>query len=214
MFTTRVRRGLFAAAAMAGVAALALTGCASGGAAEAEPAYDPDEEVTLTFTWWGNDDRAQRYQQLIDAFEEEHPNITIEGNFTDFPSYWEKRQTEAAGGGLPDVWQFSDSYLREYAEPGLLLDLDTVADYIDFDAFEDSLRQTGQLEGVQYSLPTGYSSWAVFLNDGLLEQAGVEPYEGGTRSPWARWSPRARWRSRDAPAAGHPRARPTTPTRR
>ena len=180
MFTTRVRRGLFAAAAMAGVAALALTGCASGGAAEAEPAYDPDEEVTLTFTWWGNDDRAQRYQQLIDAFEEEHPNITIEGNFTDFPSYWEKRQTEAAGGGLPDVWQFSDSYLREYAEPGLLLDLDTVSDYIDFDAFEDSLRQTGQLEGVQYSLPTGYSSWAVFLNDGLLEQAGVEPYEGGT----------------------------------
>lgn len=179
MFTTRARRSMLAAAAMTGAAVLALTGCATGGTAS-EAAYDPDEEVTLTFTWWGNDDRAQRYQQLIDAFEQEHPNITIEGNFTDFPSYWEKRQTEAAGGGLPDVWQFSDSYLREYSEPGLLLDLETVAEYIDFDAFEESLRQTGQLEGVQYSLPTGYSAWAVFLNDGLLEQAGVEPYEGGS----------------------------------
>ena len=179
MFMTRARRHLLTAAALTAAAMLALTACASGGG-EPAAAYDPDEEVTLQFTWWGNDDRAQRYQQLIDAFQAEHPNITIDGTFTDFPSYWEKRTTEAAGGGLPDVWQFSDSYLREYAEPGLLLDLETVAEYIDFDAFEESLQQTGQLEGVQYSLPTGYSAWAVFLNDGLLAQAGVEPYEGGT----------------------------------
>ncbi|MBM7503923.1 ABC transporter substrate-binding protein [Agromyces aurantiacus] len=178
MFTRNGRRRMLAAAAMTGAAALALTGCAGGG--NEASAYDPDEEVTLNFTWWGNDDRAQRYQQLIDAFEEEHPNITIDGTFTDFPSYWEKRKTEAAGGGLPDVWQFSDSYLREYAEPGLLLDLGEVADYVDFDAFDDGLKQTGQLEGTQYSLPTGYSAWAVFLNDALIEQAGVEPYEGGT----------------------------------
>ena len=178
MFTRNGRRRLLAAAAITGAAALALTGCASGGS-EAS-GYDPEEEVTLNFTWWGNDDRAQRYQQLIDAFEAEHPNITIDGTFTDFPSYWEKRKTEAAGGGLPDVWQFSDSYLREYAEPGLLLDLDEVADYIDFDAFDDGLKSTGQLEGTQYSLPTGYSAWAIFLNDALIEQAGVEPYEGGT----------------------------------
>lgn len=178
MFTTRARQRMLAAVALTGAAALALTGCA--GDPEPASAYDPDEEVTLVFTWWGNDDRAQRYQDLIDAFEQEHPNITIEGNFTDFPSYWEKRKTEAAGGGLPDVWQFSDSYLREYAEPGLLLDLETVSEYIDFDAFDDGLKQTGQLEGTQYSLPTGYSAWAIFLNDGLIEQAGVEPYEGGT----------------------------------
>jgi len=125
MFTTRRMRRMLAVAAASGATVLALAGCAGGGTGGgSEAAYDPDEEVTLTFTWWGNDDRAQRYQKLIEAFEAEHPNITIEGTFTDFPSYWEKRQTEAAGGGLPDVWQFSDSYLREYAEPGLLLDLD------------------------------------------------------------------------------------------
>ena len=55
--------------------------------------------------------------------EEEYPNITINDTFTDYPSYWEKRQTEAAGGGLPDVMQFDYSYLRQYSENGLLLDL-------------------------------------------------------------------------------------------
>ncbi|MHA6513047.1 ABC transporter substrate-binding protein [Tessaracoccus sp. Z1128] len=162
-------------------AALALTACGGGETApEVTASFDPNEAVSLTFTWWGNDDRAARYEKLIAAFNEEYPNIEINGTFTDFPSYWEKKQTEAAGGGLPDVWQFSDSYLRQYAEPGYLLDLGTVSEYIDMGTFDDGLKGTGQLEGVQYSLPTGYSTWANFVNDGLIAEHGLEMPEGGT----------------------------------
>lgn len=175
MFNTK--RAL-AAIALATGAALALAGCA--GTSEPESSFDPDEKVTLNFTWWGNDDRAARYNELIAAFNEEYPNITINGQFTDFPSYWEKRQTEAAGGGLPDVWQFSDSYLRQYGEPGYVLDLDTVSDYIDFSTFDDALLGTGQLGGTQYSLPTGYSAWANFINDDLIAEHGLTAPAGGT----------------------------------
>lgn len=177
MFSKKRVAATFAVAASA---ALVLAGCAGGSAGGSESTYDPEEEVTLNFTWWGNDDRAARYEKLIEAFNEEYPNITINGTFTDFPSYWEKRQTEAAGGGLPDVWQFSDSYLRQYGEPGYLLDLATVADYIDFDTFDEALQGTGQLGGVQFSLPTGYSAWANFVNDDLLAANSLEAPEGGT----------------------------------
>ncbi|MGU3643804.1 ABC transporter substrate-binding protein [Microbacterium sp. C23T] len=172
-------RTLLAAAALTAGAALVLSGC-SGGASDDAAAFDPDEKVTLDFAFWGNDDRATRYNDLIAAFNEEYPNITINTSFTDFPSFWEKRQTEAAGGGLPDVFQFSDSYLRQYAESGNLLDLADVSDYIDTTTFEESLLGTGALDGVQYSLPTGYSLWANFVNDDLVAQAGVETPEGGT----------------------------------
>ncbi|MDR7183577.1 multiple sugar transport system substrate-binding protein [Microbacterium trichothecenolyticum] len=172
-------RTLLAAAALTAGAALVLSGC-SGGAQDDAAAFDPDEKVTLDFAFWGNDDRATRYNDLIAAFNEEYPNITINTSFTDFPSFWEKRQTEAAGGGLPDVFQFSDSYLRQYAESGNLLDLADVSDYIDTTTFEESLLGTGALAGVQYSLPTGYSLWANFVNDDLVAQAGVEAPEGGT----------------------------------
>ncbi|KZE88581.1 ABC transporter substrate-binding protein [Microbacterium sp. TNHR37B] len=175
MFT---KNRVAAVVALATGAALALAGCA--GSSEPAASFNPDEKVTLTFTWWGNDDRAARYESLIDAFNEKYPNITIKGQFTDFPSYWEKRQTEAAGGGLPDVWQFSDSYLRQYGEPGYVLDLKTVSDYIDFSTFDDALLGTGQLGGTQYSLPTGYSAWANFVNDDLLAEYDLTAPEGGT----------------------------------
>ncbi|MFB7894619.1 ABC transporter substrate-binding protein [Microbacterium sp. NPDC056044] len=171
-------RTLFAAVALTAGAALVLSGCAGG--SDDAAAFDPNDKVTLDFAFWGNDDRATRYNDLIAAFNEEYPNITINTSFTDFPSFWEKRQTEAAGGGLPDVFQFSDSYLRQYGESGNLLDLADVSDYIDTTTFEDSLLGTGALNGVQYSLPTGYSLWANFVNDDLVAQAGVEVPEGGT----------------------------------
>ncbi|MFT4158016.1 MAG: ABC transporter substrate-binding protein [Microbacterium sp.] len=167
-----------ATAAIAAASLLVLASC-SAQSAEPSSSFDPDEKVTLDFAFWGNDDRASRYDQLIERFNEEYPNITINPTFTDYPSYWEKRQTEAASGSLPDVFQFSDSYLRQYAETGNLLDLEVVKDYIDFSTFEDALLSTGRLGETQYSLPTGFSLWANFVNDDLLAQAGIEAPEGG-----------------------------------
>jgi multiple sugar transport system substrate-binding protein len=176
MFRTRT----IAIAALAAASMLVLASCTTPESESESPAsFDPDEKVSLDFAFWGNDDRAGRYDQLIEKFNEEYPNITINTTFTDFPSYWEKRQTEAASGSLPDVFQFSDSYLRQYGETGNVLDLETVKDQIDFSTFEDSLLGTGRLDGTQYSLPTGYSLWANFVNDDLLAQAGIEAPEGG-----------------------------------
>ena len=178
---------LLAAAALTATAALVLAGC-SGDTSDDAAAFDPDEKVSIDFAFWGNDDRATRYNDLIAAFNEEYPNITINTSFTDFPSFWEKRQTEAAGGGLPDVFQFSDSYLRQYAESGNLLDLGEVADYVDTTTFDESLLGTGALDGTQYSLPTGYSLWANFVNDDLVAQAGFEaPEAGGSFADFDEW---------------------------
>lgn len=163
-------------------AALMLTACGGGnGGGEAAATVDPNEEITLNFTWWGNEDRAERYEEAIALFEEEFPNIEVNGTFMDFPSYWEKRQTEAAGGGLPDVMQFDYSYLRQYGQNGLLLDLsDYVGNGLTTDTIDETLLATGQLEDQTLAIPTGYNAWSLFENPAVLEQAGVEGYEGGT----------------------------------
>ena len=178
MFRTKKIRTALAAGAMTG--ALALTACAGGGGGGGAETLDPNEEVTLDFAFWGNDVRAAMYEEAIAAFNEEYPNIKVNTSFLGFPEFWEKRQIEATSGGLPDVMQFDYSYLRQYSENGLLLDLGSyLGEAIDTEPLAQNILDIGVVNDVTYGITTSTNAWGTYLNPKLLEQVGVEPYEGG-----------------------------------
>lgn len=182
-----ITKRLAAATALAAGAALVLAGCA-GDSAEPAATFDPDEKVTLDLAFWGNDVRAELYDAAIDAFNEEYPNITVNPTFLGFPEFWEKRQTEAAGGGLPDVMQFDYSYLRQYAQNGLLLDLDPyIGGIIDDEPLADNILSIGVVDDTTYAIPTSTNAWGLFTNPKLLETAGVEDFAGGSWDDYTEW---------------------------
>jgi multiple sugar transport system substrate-binding protein len=184
------RKRVLGAAAVAAGAALVLAGCASGGgdAPDGEPTFNPDEEVTLDLAFWGNDVRAELYNEVIAAFNEEYPNITVNSSFLAFPEFWEKRQTEASGGNLPDVMQFDYSYLRQYSESGLLLDLGPyIGGIIESDALSQNILDIGVVNDTTYAIPTSTNAWGMYTNPVLLEQAGVEEFPGGTWEDYTEW---------------------------
>jgi multiple sugar transport system substrate-binding protein len=172
-------------------AALVLAGCAGGdssGGSDAAPTFDPDEEVTLDLAFWGNDVRADLYNEAIAAFNEEYPNITVNASFLAFPEFWEKRQTEAAGGNLPDVMQFDYSYLRQYSENNLLLDLDPyLGNIIETDPLPENILSIGVVNDVTTGIATSTNAWGLFTNPVPLEQAGVENFEGGSWEDYTDW---------------------------
>lgn len=181
------KKRLAVTAALAASAALVLTSCGSS-EPEAGATYDPDEKVTLSFAFWGNDVRADLYDQAIAAFNEEYPNITVNTSFLDFPAFWEKRQTEAAGGGLPDVMQFDYSYLRQYSENGLLLDLEPyLGTVIETDPLPENILSIGVVDGVTTGIATSTNAWGLFSNPKLLDEAGVEDFAGGTYEEYGDW---------------------------
>ncbi|WP_164861550.1 ABC transporter substrate-binding protein [Microbacterium sp. CPCC 204701] len=147
------------------VAVLALSGCA-GGAGEGGGA------VELSWSFWGNADTASQYQEVIDAFEAKNPDIKINPTYADWDPYWQKRSTEAAGGGLPDVMTFDVAYLAQFASRGALLDLGKY-DEIDLSQFSDDALSTTSLDGVVYGAPTAANSWAMLYNADLLAEIGV-----------------------------------------
>ena len=182
------KKRLAAAAAVATSAALVLAGCAGGGSPEGGATYDPDEKVTLDLAFWGNDVRADLYNQAIEAFNEDYPNITVNATFLGFPEFWEKRQTEAAGGGLPDVMQFDYSYLRQYSENGLLLDLEPyLGSVIETDPLPENILSIGVVDDTTYGIATSTNAWGLFTNPALLETAGVEEFAGGDWADYSDW---------------------------
>lgn len=170
------RRRLGAASALGAATMLALTACASGGgeAAAPEKLELSDEPVTLSFTWWGNDTRHAITEELIAAFEEENPNITIEPQYTDWAGYWDKLSTTVAAGDTPDIIQMDEKQLSTYAANGVLLDLGTLATNLDTSGFAEAVLGTGALDGTQYGIPVGINSYTIIANADVLDQYGID----------------------------------------
>jgi multiple sugar transport system substrate-binding protein len=199
MFTKKRALSLVAIAASA---ALALTACGGTGgtpgsaettgqqtqSSDGPSGFDPSQAVTLNLAFWGNDVRAELYAKVIEAFNAEYPNITVNSTFLGFPEFWEKRQTEAAGGGLPDVMQFDYSYLRQYAENNLLLSLDPyLGNIIETEPLSDAILGIGVVGGTTYAIPTSTNAWGLFTNPTLLEKVGVEDFAGGSWTDYTAW---------------------------
>ena len=185
MFKSRTKRAALAASAALAATTIALAGCA-GGTPEPESTFDPDEEVTLNFTWWGNDDRAARYGSLIEKFNEQFPNITINGTFTDFP--------KAIGRGArprrpaADCRTCGNSPTPTCASTQSRVCSSTSTPSRSTSTSTPSTKHCRAPASfrVRRSLPTGYSAWSVFQNNELLDANGLDPYEGGTT--WAEYS--------------------------
>lgn len=144
------------------VAALAMTGCGGGGTEEGSA------ELRLGF--WGSDNRVQATEEIVEAFEAENPDISVEIEYADWGGYWERLPTQIAGDDAPDIMQFSNPYLREYAERGSLLPLPDV----DLSDLDDSVVDSGVIDGEVYAIPVGINVMAFAANVDLFEGAGVE----------------------------------------
>ena len=179
------------------IATASLAGCSAGDGAAS------DGPVALDFAYWGNDVRAEMYEESIALFEEEHPDIDVRATFLGFAEFWEKRQTEAAGGGLPDVMQFSEQYLRQYGEAGLLLPLDPfLGDPLQTDTLSDEVLALGVFDGQTLGIATSTNTWASFYNLGLLEELDLEPFAGGTWDEYNTWVAEATAAGADAGVFG------------
>ncbi|WP_049579429.1 ABC transporter substrate-binding protein [Streptomyces sp. SBT349] len=159
--------------ALALVGSLALTACGS-------DSGDGDDggKVTLRFTWWGADERSQRYEEAIALFEEANPDIDVQTGFAEFQDYWTQRSTDATSGELPDVMQMDLSRLLEYTNAGLLYDMNEFVDnQLDTSQINEELLASGEIEEQLLGIPTGTNTWALFYNPDLLAELGIEPPE-------------------------------------
>ncbi|WP_277051152.1 extracellular solute-binding protein [Ruania albidiflava] len=192
--TTHRSRRLLPFVATATAAALALTACSGGSSNEGgEPGsggtVDPDEQITLTMYWWGNDDRADRYNQAIELFEEEYPNIDVQSNFSSWDDYWPARATEAAGSSLPDVFQMDLAYLTQYGDRGQLLDLTPyLGGELDATGIADELLDSGRVGEGLYGVPQGTNTLAMFSNPAIIDELGIEaPGDDMSWSDYVEW---------------------------
>lgn len=179
MRATTTRRGRTRAAfiAMTAAGAMALGACAGGssggpGSDAPEAEEGGGDGVEIRFSWWGSDDRHQTTQEIIDLFEEKNPGITVVPDYTDWGGYWDKLATSTAGGDTPDVITHEERFIADYANRGVLADLESLD--IDTSEIQDTVLDSGRVDGTLYGLATGVNAYAMMADPQIFADAGVD----------------------------------------
>ncbi|TDD87505.1 extracellular solute-binding protein [Actinomadura darangshiensis] len=156
-----MKRILAATAAM--LVAVSATACGSGDGGGS------GDKNKIVFSYWGSDSRQKLTEAAIAKFEEKNPSIKVEGDFSDFDSYYEKLATKTAAGDAPDVMSIEIRALAEYSSRGTIADLNGKVTTTDLD---QSVLKAGQVDGKQYAIPTGVNAFPMIVNKKAVEKAG------------------------------------------
>ena len=178
-------RGLAAAV----TSALLVGACSTAGASPSPVASEPATSVATTapsptaapvkltyFTFSAAPDHLKDLDAIVQAFQQKHPNITVEVQTASYDQYFTKLQTAIAGGTAPDTFELNYENFVSYSSAGSLLDLSPLATAdTEFkpDTYYPRAYSVFQANGKQYGLPETFSDVLLFYNKDLFDAAKV-----------------------------------------
>ena len=132
-------------------------------------------KIVLRLGWWGNPTRDAQTVQVAKMYMAKNPNVTIETESTSWNGYWDKMAVQAAASNLPDIIQQDYSYISQYAEKNLLLDLTPYvkSKKIDLTNVPNSFISGGKVKNKLYGINLGTNAWAIIYDPAVLEKAGI-----------------------------------------
>jgi multiple sugar transport system substrate-binding protein len=161
--------------ALAGAYALGLAGCGGGGQASGE----------LTFFSWNIESDLRSFRELINKYEKQHPDVSInlqtvpEGNFDEWFG------TRLAAGKAPDIQRMTWQSIGRYSSQGALVDFSQYVDEGYSDAFEPVFWRAVSYEDKPYALPHHTDTFAVYYNTDYFDKLGVDIPQKGPQSGWS-----------------------------
>lgn len=135
------------------------------------------EAVTIKYTTYSaGPDHIPDLEKMIGEFEKQNPNIKVEHEVIGFNNYFTKLQTQASSNTLPDVFEINYENFVNYAENGVLLQLDDLQK-------KDSTFKPEDLSGEAFNyfknkdklfgLTEKFSDVVLYYNKDLFDKAGV-----------------------------------------
>lgn len=170
---------------LAGALLGSLAGC--GGQTDGTQANGSDgKTVTIKFTWWGNQNRHEYTQKILDKYTELHPNVKFEAIPAGWDGYFDKLSTQAASGSMPDIVQMDYLYLSTYAKNNSITDLQSYVDdgTIDVSQIADADINAGKVDGKLAGLVGGTGTIAIGYNPDVFKEAGLEEPNQDPDDPW------------------------------
>jgi multiple sugar transport system substrate-binding protein len=176
-----MKRHVAALVVVAGLLAAACSGTGDGGAVDTEG----DVSGKISFLLFGDPEEIAAYRQLVDAFEQAEPNVTVSLiEASDRDDLIARLSTSFAGGTPPDLFLINYRFFGQFAVKNVLEPLEAplnASKEFEPEDFYPQAMEAFQVEGQQVCLPQNISSLVVYYNKDLFAEAELSaPPEGWT----------------------------------
>jgi len=164
--------------------AMALTGCSSGSSSPSASGSGSSgssaEKITLNYWTHVNPPSQTVEKELIQQYESQNPNVTINYLPVDFGSLPAKLNTAIAGGGGPDIFNYFQSYAADLVNKKFLAPVDFsafgAADASAFGALYPKAIVDGYTYGgTVFGVPHETSTYQFWINKASFAKAGFDP---------------------------------------
>ncbi|MRG61071.1 extracellular solute-binding protein [Agromyces sp. CFH 90414] len=158
-----------AAIALAATASLTLASCGFGGS-NGDEGEGGGTTLDLLVPSYSDNTQAL-WDDVIAGFEEENPDIDVKLQVESWDNLETVISTQIQGGEAPDI--YNGGPFAGFAADELLYPVEEVVSAETLSDFQDSFLANAEVDGTAYALPFIASARALFVNNALLEQAGV-----------------------------------------
>ncbi|WP_238695709.1 extracellular solute-binding protein [Microbacterium sp. HSID17254] len=161
----------YGAAAVAAVATLSLASCGFGGSGGDSGGGDDASTLDLLVPSY-SDATKGLWEDVIDGFTKDNPDITVNLEVQSWDNLEKVISTKVQAGEAPDI--YNGGPFAGFVEDELLYPVEEVVSDDVYSDFQDSFLANAEVDGTAYALPMIASARALFVNNDLLSQAGVE----------------------------------------
>ena len=112
------------------------------------------------------------YQPVVDAFTAANPGVTVNIEAVPWGTCQDKSLTLASAGDPPSIAYMGSRTLRQLANNDLIVPAQ-ISDETR-GAYQPGILNTVTVEGTEWGYPRAFSTKALFINCGLVEQAGLQ----------------------------------------
>lgn len=128
----------------------------------------------VNVVYWGLWEDNSIMQGVINDFQRDNPNITIEYSKQDKKQYRDRVLTRINNGNGPDIFTFHNTWLPMVSDFLLPLPSDTVSRN-DFSSYYPVVQKDLVKNGAIYGLPQNIDTLGMYVNKSLFKAAGINP---------------------------------------
>ncbi len=134
-----------------------------------------DDTTTISFSWWGNDERHLYTLEAMDVFESKNPELNVRTYYSVWNGYEKRIRAYMESHTEADIMQINYAWLDLFSPEGDgFYDLYTLADIIHLETYDKEELSYGEINGKLNAVPVSFNSYMVYHNRDLYQKYGLE----------------------------------------